>query len=101
MKKWVPNDSPTDFVALSGYITAQAITYALQQCGGDLTRGNLIKQATSLKDLRFKMYLPGITLNNSPENYAAYSVLRLARFEGTSWKLLDDMIATGQSKTAH
>src|ERR1700684_1353313 len=38
MKKWVPNDNPGDFVALSGYITAQGIAHALTQCGDDLTR---------------------------------------------------------------
>jgi branched-chain amino acid transport system substrate-binding protein len=90
MQKWAPNDSPTDFVALSGYITAQAIAWVLQQCGDDLTRDNLLKQATSLKNQRFKMHLPGVALNNSPENYAAYSALRMARFDGTSWKLLDE-----------
>lgn len=89
MKKWVPNDNPGDFVALSGYVIAQGIAYAVKQCGDDLTRENLLKQATNLKGQHFKMLLPGIQLNTTPEDYAPYRSLRMAKFEGTSWKLLD------------
>jgi branched-chain amino acid transport system substrate-binding protein len=89
MKKWVPNDNPGDFVALSGYIVSQGIAHALKQCGDDLTRENLLKQATSLRGQHFKMMLPGIQLNTTPEDYAPYQSLRMAKFEGNSWKLID------------
>jgi branched-chain amino acid transport system substrate-binding protein len=89
MKKWVPNDNPGDFVALSGYIVAQGIAHALKQCGDDLTRENLLKQATNLRGQHFKMMLPGIQLNTTPEDYAPYQSLRMAKFEGNSWKLID------------
>jgi hypothetical protein len=97
MKKWVPNDNPGDFVALSGYIIAQGIVQALKQCGDDLTREILLKQATSMKGKHFKMMLPGIQLNTSPDDYAPYQSLRMAKFEGSSWKLIDDAGSTGQS----
>ena len=90
MKKWVPNDNPGDFVALSGYVISQGIAEALKQCGDDLTRENLLKQATSMKGERFKMMLPGIQLNTSPEDYIPYRSLRMAKFEGTSWQLIDE-----------
>src|SRR6267142_1004306 len=89
MKKWVPNDSPNDFIALSGYINAQAIALALGRCGDDLTRDNLLYQATNFKKDRVAMLLPGVELNNSKEDYAPYRSLRMARFENASWKLLD------------
>jgi ABC-type branched-subunit amino acid transport system substrate-binding protein len=89
MKKWVPNDSPNDFIALSGYINAQAIAIALKRCGDDLNRDNLLNQATSFKKDRVAMLLPGVELNNSKENYAPYGSLRMAKFENASWKLLD------------
>lgn len=101
MQKRAPNDSPTDFVAISGYITAQAIAHVLQECGDDLTRENIIKKATSLKNQRLKMFLPGIALNNSAENYAAYSSLRLAKFEGEGWKLIDTDPAPAPPANAH
>jgi branched-chain amino acid transport system substrate-binding protein len=90
LKKWVPNDSPNDFIALTGYITAQAIARALQRCGDQLTRENLLAQATSFNKERVGMLLPGIELTNSKENYAPYRTLRMAVFEGSSWKLIED-----------
>ena len=98
MKKWVPNDNPGDFVALSGYVIAQGIAQAIKQCGDDLTRENLLKQATSMKGARFKMMLPGIQLNTTPEDYAPYQSLRMARFEGSSWKLIDDSETSASAK---
>ena len=90
MKKWVPNDNPGDFVALSGYIIAQGIAQALKQCGDDLTRENLLKQAVNMKGRHFKMMLPGIQLDTSPDDYTPYRSLRMARFEGSSWMLIDE-----------
>jgi branched-chain amino acid transport system substrate-binding protein len=98
MKKWVPNDNPSDFIALSGYVIAQGIAQAIKQCGDDLTRENLLKQATSMKGLRFKMMLPGITLSTTPEDYTPYQSLRMAKFEGSSWKLLDESEASVGTK---
>ena len=89
MKKWVPNDSPNDFVALSGYVNAQAIAKGLQRCGDNLTRENLLAQATSFNEERVGMLLPGIELTNSKDNYAPYRSLRMAVFDKTSWKLLE------------
>jgi branched-chain amino acid transport system substrate-binding protein len=88
LKKWAPNESPQDFIALSGYINAEGVAMVLQRCGNDLTRENLLKQATSIHDARLPMLLPGIELNNSAEDYALYHKLSLARFDGNSWVLL-------------
>src|SRR5882757_6809289 len=98
MKKWVPNDNPGDFVALSGYIIAQGVAHALKQCGDDLTRENLLKQATGMKGTRFKMMLPGVQLNTTPQDYAPYESLRMAKFEGSSWKLIDEAGASASAK---
>src|SRR5229473_379497 len=98
MKKWVPNDNPGDFVALSGYIIAQGIADALKRCGDDLTRENLLKQATSMKGKHFKMMLPGIALNTSPDDYAPYQSLRMATFEKSSWKLTDEPSTSASAK---
>jgi branched-chain amino acid transport system substrate-binding protein len=98
MKKWVTNDNPGDFVALSGYIVAQGIAQAIKQCGDDLTRENLLKQATTMKGAHFKMMLPGISLNTSPQDYTPYQSLRVARFEGASWKLIDEPGTSASAK---
>jgi branched-chain amino acid transport system substrate-binding protein len=62
----------------------------LQRCGDNLTRENLLAQATSFNKERVGMLLPGIELTNSNENYAPYRSLRMAIFEKTSWKLLEE-----------
>jgi ABC-type branched-subunit amino acid transport system substrate-binding protein len=98
MKKWVPSDNPGDFIALSGYVIAQGIAQALKQCGDDLTRENLLKQATSLKGQRFKMMLPGISLSTTQDDYTPYQSLRMARFEGSSWQLLDEVESSASAK---
>ena len=90
MKRWAPNDSPNDFIALSGYVNAQVIAKGLKRCGDNLTRENLLAQATSFNRERVDMLLPGIELTNSKDNYAPYRSLRMAVFEKTSWKLLDE-----------
>ena len=59
MEKWVPNAKASDFVALGGYIISQAVAHVLKQCGDELTRDNILKHATSLKNQRFKMHLAG------------------------------------------
>lgn len=98
MEKYVPKDNPGDFIALSGYIMAQGVVDALKACGGNLTRENLLKQATNLKGKRYKMMLPGIELNTSPDDYRPYRSLRMAKFEGSSWKLIDDAANKSSSK---
>jgi branched-chain amino acid transport system substrate-binding protein len=98
MKKWVPNDNPGDFVALSGYVNVQGIVHAIKQCGDDLTRENLLKQATNLKGQRYKMMLPGVLLNTTPQDYAPYESLRMAKFEGSSWKLIDEAGTSASAK---
>jgi branched-chain amino acid transport system substrate-binding protein len=89
MKQGAPNDSPQDFIALSGYVNAEIIAHALQRCGDNLTRENLLNQATGFNKDRVDMLLPGIELTNSKEDYALYRSLRMAVFEKRSWKLLD------------
>jgi branched-chain amino acid transport system substrate-binding protein len=98
MKKWVPNDNPGDFVALSGYVNVQGIVHAIKQCGDDLTRENLLKQAANLKGQRYKMMLPGVLLNTTPQDYAPYESLRMAKFEGSSWKLIDEAGTSASAK---
>ena len=57
----------------------------LKACGDDLTRENILKQATSLKDVSAPMLLPGITLTNSPDDYLAFHAMQLAQFDGAKF----------------
>jgi len=68
------------------------MTMVLKNCSADLSRENLLKQATSLKDVTLDVTLPGIKYNTGPEDYFLVEQLQLARFDGTRWVLFGDVI---------
>jgi branched-chain amino acid transport system substrate-binding protein len=86
MKQWAPQDSPRDSNAIGAYLGGQAFEYVLRRAGEELTRERLLKEATSLHDVKLKMLLPGVVLNNSPASYTAFRRYQMSRFDGTSWK---------------
>ena len=85
MKKYAPGESSLDAIGVSGYHNAQMIEYVLGKAGHELTRENVLKQATTLKDVTLSMLLPGMTLHNTPDDYRAYHSFRLSRFDGKGW----------------
>ena len=99
LKKYLPVIHIDDNTAIPGYNNAYMIGRVLERCGDDLTRENFLKQALSFKGQRFKMMLPGVELNNSADDHAPYQSLRMARFEGSSWKLIDDSSTSAQTST--
>ena len=91
MKKYAPNESPLDAIGVSGYHNGQMAAHVLGKAGDELTRENLIKQATTLKDVTVPMLLPGMTLNNTPEDYRAYHSFQLSRFDGKGWAKVESV----------
>ncbi|HEX9328950.1 MAG TPA: ABC transporter substrate-binding protein [Reyranella sp.] len=85
MKKYAPNESPLDAIGVSGYVNAQMAEYVLNAAGNELTRENLLKKATTVKDITLSLLLPGIKLSNTPEDYRAYHGFQLSRFDGKGW----------------
>ena len=75
-----------------GFGAAMTMVHVLKQCGDDLSRENILKQAASLKDLEIPMLLPGIKLNTSPTNYSPIRQEQLQMFNGTTWELFGDLI---------
>jgi branched-chain amino acid transport system substrate-binding protein len=88
MKEWAPNEALENTVF--EYATAQMIVEVLKNCGDDLTRENLIRQATNIKGLQLSMFLPGVTINVSPSARIGWKKARMARFDGSRWLLLDE-----------
>ena len=78
---------------LYGYAVAQTMVQVLKQCGDDLTRENIMRQAANLKDFRTEVLLPGIMINTSPTDFAPISDLQLMRFKGEKWELFGDVIS--------
>jgi branched-chain amino acid transport system substrate-binding protein len=90
MKEWAPNEPLDD--AVFPYATAQIIVEILKKCGDDLSRENLIRQATNVRDLQLSMFLPGVTIHITPAQRIGWRKARMARFDGTRWVLLDEVI---------
>ena len=76
-----------------GYGVAQTLVHVLKQCGDNLTRENVMKQAASIKDFRTEVMLPGIKINTGPDDFAPISQLQLMRFKGERWNLFGDVIS--------
>jgi branched-chain amino acid transport system substrate-binding protein len=91
MKRYYPDGDVTDQLNVWGYLTAQVMVQILIQCGDDLTRENLMRQATSLKNLELPMHLPGIRLNTSPTDYRLIRQMQLMRFDGKKWVLFGEL----------
>jgi len=71
---------------------AALLTYVLKQCGDELSRENIMRQAAGIKDFYGPMGLPGARINTSPADYRVIRQLQLARFNGTSWEWFGDML---------
>ncbi len=93
MAKYYPDGDLKD----AGNVSAFGLTYTmmqvLRQCGGDLSRENMLKQATNLKELVNPVALPGIKINTSPTDYRPLRQLQLMRWTGKTWDLFGDIIA--------
>jgi hypothetical protein len=74
-------------------MNVHAITLALQKCGDQLTRENLLHQATSLQGERLPMMLPGVHISTTPNDYTPFKSLRIAIFDGKSWTLSGDPVS--------
>jgi branched-chain amino acid transport system substrate-binding protein len=95
--RYMPNLDFNNTAALPGYNNAYMIGQVLQRCGDNLTRENLLRQATTLKDIVPPMFIDGIGIYNSPTDYRSIHHLQLTRFDGTTLAplgrpvLLDDV----------
>jgi branched-chain amino acid transport system substrate-binding protein len=92
LDKYYPEANRADASVMYGYTVAQGLVQVLKQCGDDLTRENVMKQAASLKDLQLGGLLPGVKVNTSPTDFAPISQLQLMKFKGESWELFGDVL---------
>ncbi len=91
LKKYLPAINIDDNTATPGYNNAYMMEQVLKRCGDDLTRENLLKQATSLKEEKPPLYLDGIKVYNSAADYRAVHNLQLSRFDGARWVAMGEM----------
>jgi ABC-type branched-subunit amino acid transport system substrate-binding protein len=92
LAKYVPDGNPADSSLMSGYNIAETMAILLKQCGDDLTRANVMKQAANLKDIQQSTLLPGVKVNTSPTDFAPIDQMQMMKFEGESWKLFGEVM---------
>ena len=92
MAKYYPDGNLKDNSNIYGYGVARTLVQVLKQCGDNLTRENVMKQAANLQKLDVGTLLPGITINTSPTDFAPIQAVQLAKFDGKTWVLFGDVI---------
>src|SRR5216684_2437742 len=98
MDQYFPEGDKTSTFSVYGYLTAQTMVQVLKQCGDDLTRENVMKQAANLKDFELGLLLPGIKINTSPTDYFPVEQMQMSRFNGEHGELFGPTI-TGEMAT--
>ncbi|MGY3607894.1 MULTISPECIES: ABC transporter substrate-binding protein [unclassified Bradyrhizobium] len=85
MGKWYPEGDLDDAATVFGYGVAKGLEQVLRQCGDNLTRENVMKQAANL-DFQIGIYLPGTRIKTGPNDFAPIEQLQMTRFKGESWE---------------
>jgi branched-chain amino acid transport system substrate-binding protein len=94
MKQYLPNADLNNSNYAAGYHYATLLMTVLRACKGDFSRDNILRQATSLREVKLPLLLPGMTVSTGPDDYLPFQQLQLRRFNGRSWvgfgEILDD-----------
>ena len=91
--KYMPGANISDVNMAYGYAAAQTMVQVLKQCGDNLTRENVMKQAASLKDFAPDTVIPGIKVNTSATDFAPIEQLKMMQFKGGKWEMFGDIIS--------
>jgi branched-chain amino acid transport system substrate-binding protein len=92
MKKYMPEANVADNFNVYGYTVAATLHQVLKQCGDELTRENVMRQAAGMKGFRVDTLLPGITITTSASDYAPIESVQLQRFNGKQWELFGEVM---------
>jgi len=93
MAKDFPDGDVKDASNVYGYGVAMTLVQVLKQCGNDVSRENVIKQAANLKNFDVPILLPGIIINTSPDDYYPIQQMQLQKWDGKTWVLFGDVIS--------
>ncbi len=92
MAKYYPDGNTKDGSNMVGYGVSQTLVQVLKQCGDNLTRENVMKQAANLKNYRTDVLLPGIKINTSATDYAPIEAMQLVRFDGKEYVAMGKVV---------
>ena len=92
MKKYYPDGNLLDSNPFYGWAVAQTMVQVLKQCGDNLTRENVMKQAASLKDFALPALLPGIKISTSATDFAPIQAMQLIKFDGKQYQAFSEVM---------
>jgi branched-chain amino acid transport system substrate-binding protein len=100
MKRWVafmdsyyPGGDRKSIFTTYGYSAAELLVQVLRQCGDDVSRENIMRQAAALKDVKLDLLLPGLSINTSRTDYRVVKEFRMMRFTGERWQPFGPILA--------
>jgi len=91
-KKYLPNVDPDNTIAYAGYGQVVTMAEILRRCGDDLTRANVLKQASNLNGFHSPFFLDGITYSYTPDDYTPMKTLYISIFDGKDWQISDQPV---------
>ena len=92
MAKYAPNEDANSGISTYGYSTASLLVQILKQAGDDLTRANIMKQATNIKDFVPDLALPGMTTSTEADDYRINKQFQMMKFDGKRWVLFGPIL---------
>jgi branched-chain amino acid transport system substrate-binding protein len=92
MRQYAPAVDATDKFSVAGYYNAEMVVALLKSCGDNLTRQNILNQATHMQQVQIPMLLPGIRLTTSPDDYSPIKQMQLLQFDGRGWVRLGGIV---------
>jgi branched-chain amino acid transport system substrate-binding protein len=92
MAKYYPDGDKDSSFNSYGYMTTELLIHVLKACGDNLTRENVLKQATNLKNVQLDLLLPGITVNTTPTDYRVNKQLQMMKFNGERWEMFGPIL---------
>lgn len=85
LTKYLPSADITDFLYVGGVVNGEVLEKIIEQCGDDLSRENIMKQALNLRNFSPSMAMPGVTINTGPKNHQVWTALQMQQFDGKTW----------------
>jgi branched-chain amino acid transport system substrate-binding protein len=92
MQRYYPEGNPAEGMNAFAQIAAGALIQVLKQCGDDLTRENVMRQAEGLRDFAHPLLLPGIKIDTSPTDHYPIQQVQLMRFDGEKWVRFGELL---------
>jgi ABC-type branched-subunit amino acid transport system substrate-binding protein len=90
--KYLPNVDPDNTIAYAGYGQAVSMGEILRRCGDDLTRANVLKQASTLAGFHSPFFLDDINFSYTPDDYSPMKTLHISIFDGKEWQISEKAV---------